>query len=117
MKSNSLILIGAGVLAIILLKKQTAAASINPTGAPISTGLTTAQMQQSIMSWWMTATPPNQQASDNGQFEDVINNLDAGTITNIYTYITQYVLQNTRPPAGSALALDIQNIQTQYGIL
>lgn len=117
MKQDKIILIaGAGIALYFLMKSNSAAALPNQTGLPISSQLSTAQMVQAINSWWETTTPAGTQASDNGRFEDIISSLDPASVANVYAYITQYVMQGTRPPSGSALQVAISNLSTEYGI-
>ena len=78
--------------------------------------MTTAQKRAAINSWWETSTPPNQQIADNGTFEDIINNVTPAEIDTIYNYVFSYVVNNTRPVAGSALATSMAIISNQYNI-
>lgn len=114
MKKNTLLLMGAVGIGIYLLTKSTVTAAANPTGLPISTTLSTAQMITAINNWYETSTPPNQQMS--GSFEDIVASLDPASIQNIYTYITQYILQGTKPAAGTPLYNAIASLQSEYNL-
>lgn len=109
MKPGIILLLAAGVLFFMMEKK-----GAQPTGSPVT--LTTDQKRKAINSWWETSTAPNDQASDNGRFEDIINSISAPEIDTIYTYIFSYVQQGTRPPVNSDEYNKIQSIINQYQI-
>ena len=91
-------------------------ATAQPTGSPVVATLTTDQKRRAINVWWETSTSPNDQATDGGRFEDIINNIAASEIDTIYTYLTVYVEKGLRPPVGSPVYNAMQVISNNYQI-
>jgi hypothetical protein len=110
MNPGLIIILVAG--AFLLMNKNVT----SPTGSPMPVVLTTDQKRKAIISWWETNTPPVQQATDNGTFIDIINNISAAQIDTIYTYIFSFVMNGTRPAAGSAIYNAMQIISNEYNI-
>ena len=113
MKKNLWILLLAAGAGVFLLMQQHQAATVSPTGAPVSV-LTTDQKRKAINQYWETTTPPANQDADGGRFEDIINSISPAEIDTIYQYVTQYLMLRQQPAAGSPMYAAIQAINNEY---